>query len=697
MTQIFYVNPSTGNDANLGSQAAPFKTLSQAVKKATSGNIIQLNPGTYSTAIGEVFPLIIPAGVTVVGNETNKGKGIIIQGGGLWTGKNIGVRLENNAQLRGVTITNSSGIGVLIDSPTSTVMNNTFTQCQREGIFATNITKVLINNNVFSANKSSGILLERNAKGEIRSNRIELTGYGIYIKDNAAPLITDNQLVSNGSGVIIDGNARPVLRKNIIEKNNNDGLRLLSNANPDLGRPQDGGGNIIRNNGQFDLQNNTALEILSVGNQLNPVKVKGTVNFAANLFPSPKIPKPTTTVTPTPIQTNSAARFPDINGHWAQGFIESLVNQGIISGFPDGSFQPDAKVTRAQYAAIIAKTFQFSGKKEKLVFVDVADGFWAKSAIEQAQIMGFISGFPDRTFRPNQNLTRVQAIVSLVSGLGMSEDNPNLLKLYSDRAQIPSYATVAIATATSKQIIVNYPQVNQLQPLRDITRAEISALIYQALVATNKAPAINSDYIVKPDTSQRLYNDLSGQWAEVFIHALAQAGIIQGFPDGTFKPEANMTRAQFAALLNQTFDLDSLPAKNADAKFTDIPDNFWALNAIKKAYRAGFLSGFPDNTFRPNDNIQRVQVIVSLVNGLGLSGGDIKVLEYYSDRADIPNYALDEVATATKNGLIVNYPNLKQINPNRPATRGEVAASLYQIMVNSGKLNAINSPYIVRV
>ena len=70
------------------------------------------------------------------------------------------------------------------------------------------------------------------------------------------------------------------------------------------------------------------------------------------------------------------------------------------------------------------------------------------------------------------------------------------MKVYSDRSVIPDFAVSAITTATDWNIVVNYPARDQRLPLPDITRAEISALIYQTLVAINRAKAIDSPYIV---------------------------------------------------------------------------------------------------------------------------------------------------------------------------------------------------------
>ncbi len=86
--------------------------------------------------------------------------------------------------------------------------------------------------------------------------------------------------------------------------------------------------------------------------------------------------------------------------------------------------------------------------------------------------------------------------MSLVNGWEVKVDNPDSLKVYSDRSVIPNFALSAIATATDLNIVVNSPARDRRSPLPDITRPEISALIYQTLVAINRAKAIDSPYIV---------------------------------------------------------------------------------------------------------------------------------------------------------------------------------------------------------
>ncbi|MEL6163200.1 MAG: S-layer homology domain-containing protein, partial [Cyanobacteria bacterium J06628_3] len=114
------------------------------------------------------------------------------------------------------------------------------------------------------------------------------------------------------------------------------------------------------------------------------------------------------------------------------------------------------------------------------------------------------------------------------------------------------------------------------------------------------------------------------------------------------------------------------------------------------AYQSKLISGYPGKKFLPNQNIPRIQVIVSLVNGLGLTNELEVDLSIYQDSNKIPSYARDEVTAATLNQLIVNYPKIGKLNPNQSATRAEVAVMVYKTLVLNGKVSEIDSPYIVK-
>lgn len=199
-----------------------------------------------------------------------------------------------------------------------------------------------------------------------------------------------------------------------------------------------------------------------------------------------------------------------------------------------------------------------------------------------------------------------------------------------------------------------------------------------------QTPAPTQGTVSFPDVSQ-------DYWARPFIQALAERNIIAGFPDGTYKPEQPVTRAEFAAIIQKAFNQNRV-RQLPTGGFRDIRSNFWAAQAITTAFETGFLSGYPDNTFRPNQQITKVQAVVSLASGLGLTGGDTAILaSSYTDANAIPTYAVSQVAGATQASVVVNYPDIRVFNPEVPLTRADAAAHVYQALVRQGRLQPIAS------
>jgi hypothetical protein len=182
--------------------------------------------------------------------------------------------------------------------------------------------------------------------------------------------------------------------------------------------------------------------------------------------------------------------FPDIQKHWARQYIEPLATLGVVVGYPDGKFKPDDPMTRTEFAAVINKAFNSSTKRPANNFVDVPRDYWGYSAIQTAYQRGFLEGYPDRRFQPGKNIPRVEVLLSLANGLGLQPEDIGVVSMYTDASQIPNYAIPAIAAATERQMVVNYPNLNQVTPNRTATRAEVAAFVYQALVYSGKSPIV---------------------------------------------------------------------------------------------------------------------------------------------------------------------------------------------------------------
>jgi hypothetical protein len=201
--------------------------------------------------------------------------------------------------------------------------------------------------------------------------------------------------------------------------------------------------------------------------------------------------------------------------------------------------------------------------------------------------------------------------------------------------------------------------------------------------------------LATPAFSQSTFSDVQNNWAQSCIQSLAQRNIISGYPDGSFRPDSPVTRAEFAAMVGKAFP--NAPRNRTAMQFVDVPSSYWASNAIREASQTGFLSGYPGNVFRPSQNIPRAQVLVSLASGLNYSpNGPVTTTlnTNFDDATAIPDYARNTIAAATENRLVVNYPNVRFLNPNQLASRADVSAFLCQALSGTREASLIPSQYI---
>ncbi|MEM9511770.1 MAG: S-layer homology domain-containing protein [Cyanobacteria bacterium P01_E01_bin.48] len=235
-----------------------------------------------------------------------------------------------------------------------------------------------------------------------------------------------------------------------------------------------------------------------------------------------------------PADVAVAANFADTDGHWAESYIDALSNAGVLGGFPDGSFKPNAKVTRAQFATIVNNAFELTNAPNINTFGDVAENYWAAGAISNAASSGLVAGFPNGTFQPESNVTRAQSLVVMTNALGTPVVNistaDNTLTRFRDANQIPSWAARHIATAARADLIVNYPEADRLEPNRGATRAEVAAFAYQTLTKQGRIDPIAS----QPDT------------ARVTLSA------VQGIPAGTDLPAVTFSDRRLYVAPNET-------------------------------------------------------------------------------------------------------------------------------------------------
>jgi len=191
----------------------------------------------------------------------------------------------------------------------------------------------------------------------------------------------------------------------------------------------------------------------------------------------------------------------------------------------------------------------------------------------------------------------------------------------------------------------------------------------------------------------KIFPDVAADhWAAKQIKELSQAGVIVGYPDGTFKPDDNVTRAEFASMA-----IRALGQENAHViqpvDFTDITKDHWAYDMIQKALYFELISCPPaGQPFRPDDPVSHAEATAVAVNALTtetISPQKAKEVlsKVYSDYANIPDWFLVSAGKAEILSMNVVIPNtVRTMNADKPATRAEITV-LLKNMMEQAKLN----------
>jgi hypothetical protein len=168
------------------------------------------------------------------------------------------------------------------------------------------------------------------------------------------------------------------------------------------------------------------------------------------------------------------------------------------------------------------------------------------------------------------------------------------------------------------------------------------------------------------------------------IEYLATLGIISGYPDGSFKPLGNITRAEMCTLLMKIKGIGDFKVRGKP--FRDIPVTHWAANYIGAAYRAAIVMGYKDMTFRPKGLITRAEGVTMIGRFEKIVDGEVLEAPY----ADVPgrHWAAQKITLAKQAGWL-KYLEGKNFDPLKPLTRGEVAEILFRTKTIQEKIKAL--------
>ena len=180
--------------------------------------------------------------------------------------------------------------------------------------------------------------------------------------------------------------------------------------------------------------------------------------------------------------TSNAATFSDIEYHWGKNVVEEMAKKGIVNGFPDGTFKPDEKVTREQFAKLLVETLKITDYTTNVEFEDVEESRWSKDYIYRA--CKYLTGYKNNGkyfFKPTESTVREDVAVAVVQAKGLQNEKPDytLLNQFSDSGEISKDIRKYVAIAVKNGVMKG--KGGYFDPQGSLTRAEVSQLMYNVL------------------------------------------------------------------------------------------------------------------------------------------------------------------------------------------------------------------------
>lgn len=371
---------------------------------------------------------------------------------------------------------------------------------------------------------------------------------------------------------------------------------------------------------------------------------------------------------------------PAAHWQWCDHWAETIASEWVRRGWWDTPvLDLEGVMTQRAYARLLGLTFTLPLRSLGEIALDEPE--------QRAIAMGFFGENPEGEPPNDRPLLRWQMWCSLAQGLGIRGGSPEVLGDLGDRHLLPSQGVTAAAIALAQGWLINSRDQSSLEPLRPMLWGEGLATLHQVQIALGYLPAQACGYRLRPGLGVHPFRDSPHHWSRDFIQVLGWRGWLWAGADGQFQPDALISRAEFATWIARCF---TLPVRRPPAQFLDCNP---LPTAIQQAYQGGFIQGFPDGTFHPQQPLKRIHGFTALAQGLALPPTSLAIAAYVSDDHQVPPYAREDLARAIAAGLVMNYPQPNQLRPLDWLTRGEAAALIYQGLVYQKRLLAIPCAY----
>ncbi|NGZ77980.1 InlB B-repeat-containing protein [Saccharibacillus alkalitolerans] len=178
---------------------------------------------------------------------------------------------------------------------------------------------------------------------------------------------------------------------------------------------------------------------------------------------------------------SGAATLTDTGAHWARQAIGTFARLGFVTGDPDGSFRPNDKITRGEFAAILSRVFPVEQASAAAPVLNDVNNHWANESIRRLVSVGVLKGYGDGTFRPNRTISREEMAAVLSRIVNLNEVNKDTSRgSFVDQSQISPYAADAVRQAAQAGIVSGKPG-EVFDPKGQSSRAEAVVILSNTL------------------------------------------------------------------------------------------------------------------------------------------------------------------------------------------------------------------------
>ena len=259
--------------------------------------------------------------------------------------------------------------------------------------------------------------------------------------------------------------------------------------------------------------------------------------------------------------TGSAYAFSDlIDTHWAYRQIMDLSEKSIVIGYPDGSFQPDENVTRAEFAAMAIRALEQENANiiQPISFTDIDENHWAYDAIQKAVYFDLISNDKDaETFRPDDPVSRAEAVNIAVNSLTTEQISAQkahdvLEKKYKDINEIPEWFLVAAGKAEILNMFASVPErADYVDANRPATRAEVTAILNNMIIQSKLNPNAKLAEVMRKKTGEGYV--VRSAYVQGSIGTIPQGAVVPVKVNKGFSSQTSAKGEEFTAVAEENY------------------------------------------------------------------------------------------------------------------------------------------------